>query len=548
MLDLSQFTPAELGLPDKFEKFRECQVEAVEWLAADERKRVSGVCIPPGGGKSGVARTLAKVTGLRSMVLTATRGLQKQYTDDFPDLIDIKGKANYQCADKQNLSCRFGAHEGCRLSGDLGCTYESAKARAKRGHALLTNYAYWIRINEFGRGLELGAKEGEPNPIELLICDEAHACETELSRALKVTLRETWLRELGANEKGVDSEDVGAWRDWAYNNLAVAKVLFEMAVGALKQKPTSAGRERVYVLEELYGALESISKMQSNQWVCELKLGTRWGRVWEFDCVWPAQWAEQKLFVGVPRIVLMSGTLHPSMFNLLGVKKDEREYREWPRVFPAQNTPIWHVRTPNKVKVNRHVTSDGLLEVTELVDRIIDANTSNGVGPRKGLIQTHSYKNQEFILARSKHGPMGAGIMLANTQDPDSDSAQEVAEQFRASDGPMVLVSPSFGMGWDFAGRQCEFIILFKVPYPDMRPKVMVERMSRNKLYGDQIAMQTMVQSSMRGTRFEQDRCNVYIVDEGVVWFLNKNKGLVPSGWRVMTVNEIPSVGRRCPE
>jgi hypothetical protein len=36
-------------------------------------------------------------------------------------------------------------------------------------------------------------------------------------------------------------------------------------------------------------------------------------------------------------------------------------------------------------------------------------------------------------------------------------------------------------------------------------------------------------------------------VDDGVVWFLRKNKALVPGEWRVMTVGEVPEVGRRCP-
>jgi Rad3-related DNA helicase len=328
------------------------------------------------------------------------------------------------------------------------------------------------------------------------------------------------------------AKELGVW----------GKVRFEAAVKELRRRPTSAGREKVYVLEELVEALGAVGKMRGAEWVCEMKQGTKWGRCWEFDCVWPGQWAEGRLFVGTPKVVLMSGTLHPSVFNLLGIKKEEREFREWPRVFPAQNTPVWHIKSG--VRVNRHVTDEGVDEVVKLVDRIIDANTSNGAGPRKGLVQTVSYQNQKRLLERSRH----RGIMLANTQDPDSDSAQEVAKEFRESEGPKVLVSPSFGMGWDFRRRQCEFIILFKVPYPDMRPKVMVERMSRSKTYGDQIAAQTMVQSSLRGTRDELDRCNVYIVDDGVVWFLRKNKALVPGEWRVMTVGEVPEVGRRCPE
>jgi Rad3-related DNA helicase len=304
--DLSQYTPAELGLPEKFDQFRPCQVEAVEWAADQERRRFVGLGLPPGSGKSLIAAALAKVTGMRTAVLTATKALQEQYAADFLDLVDIRGKANYRCADKANVSCRFGAHEGCRLAGGLGCGYEEARARARKAQVVVTNYAYWIRANAFGRGLEPDPKEGgEPRPVELLVLDECHAAERELSNALRVVVRESWLRDAGVLDETDParrrSEDVGEWAKAAKELGAWVKVRFEAAVKELRRRPTSAGREKVYVLEELVEALGAVGKMRGAEWVCEMKQGTKWGRCWEFDCVWPGQWAEGRLFVGRPR-------------------------------------------------------------------------------------------------------------------------------------------------------------------------------------------------------------------------------------------------------
>jgi Rad3-related DNA helicase len=172
-LDLSDFTPAMLGLPEKFEEFRPAQIEAIEWVAEqfDSGKRFVGVCLPTGAGKTLFGMGLSKALGARTAVLTVTKGLQEQYKRDFPKLVDIRGKENYECAGKPPNRCKYGPHEGCNLAGDLGCVYESARWEAKNAQAIITNYSYWVRANKFGpQGLCLMQPESiEPvNPFELI--------------------------------------------------------------------------------------------------------------------------------------------------------------------------------------------------------------------------------------------------------------------------------------------------------------------------------------------------------------------------------------------
>jgi Rad3-related DNA helicase len=76
----------------------------------------------------------------------------------------------------------------------------------------------------------------------------------------------------------------------------------------------------------------------------------------------------------------------------------------------------------------------------------------------------------------------------------------------------------------------------------------MAARNERNKVYVNYLAMQEIVQASGRGTRFKLDRCEVFIVDSNVLWFLQQNKGLAPRWFEVIRTERVPAPGLRVKE
>jgi len=538
---LAGWEPSELRLPEKFTEFRPAQLEAVEW-AANLDKRFGGMCLPTGAGKTLIAMALARVTGMRTAILTSTRGLQEQYMAEFGmgGLVNIKGRANYQCADKPPANCRMGPHSGCGLAGDLGCTYESERWTAKNADIIVPNYAYWIRANERGRGLDLTEEQGGPNPVELLVLDEGHRVAEELSRALRVSMRETHIRaaHLGYDPKCEDLVELAAW---AREGAVDAGVELKMAIEALKRKASAVARDRVYELEELVDGLERVGRMNPEHWVVEQRKGTEWGRVWDYDCVWPGSWAESRLFVGVSKVVLMSATLRPLTMRMLGIPVDKGEFREWPRVFPATHTPIYHVPT---VRMKYGVGEEELRKWIGRIDEIIESRLD-----RKGLVHTVSYARQQYLLAHSRFARHFVVNTNTNTNtDSESETAASVVERFKSMDAPAILVSPSFGTGWDFPGRTAEWIIVAKIPIPPAVSKVMQARKERNKQYIDYLAMQDLVQSCGRGTRSAEDRCEVFIVDDSIRWFMLRNKKLAPGWFSVQDTSGVPKPGKRVVE
>ena len=90
------------------EEFREGQREAIEY-AVDKfnaGKRVVIIEAPTGSGKSAIGMTIANMAN-RSYYLTITKQLQDQLTQDFEEIVELKGRNAYPCT--------FYKREGAKL-------------------------------------------------------------------------------------------------------------------------------------------------------------------------------------------------------------------------------------------------------------------------------------------------------------------------------------------------------------------------------------------------------------------------------------------------
>jgi len=149
------------------------------------------------------------------------------------------------------------------------------------------------------------------------------------------------------------------------------------------------------------------------------------------------------------------------------------------------------------------------------IDQILDRRQD-----RKGIIHTVSYARRDYLMAHSRHRSM----MLSHT----SANTSEVVNQFRLAKSPCVLVSPVITSGYDFPGAECDYIIIGKIPYPDTRSPLYQARTKTDSDWGAFLAMETIVQLSGRGTRSEEDKCEVLIVDDNWTWFWPRYKQFAP--------------------
>lgn len=535
---LDDLRPVDLGL-DAFAEFRHIQLQAIEQILYSDERFV-GLALPAGAGKSLVAAAIPKLTGWRTVLLTSSRGLQAQYATEFPWFYPISGRQNYPCTSwppENEVNCDEGALLGCPKIGLVHrtdnckqhCTYEVRREQARRSDTVQSNYSFWFNVNNF-QSSGLVDRSGS-NPFDCLILDESHSAPNHLSDYLHIEMSESDLRLLGLQAKDHEKIDsIPYWALFARDHLPDLKFELNESLKQLRTKSTkSPQRElsRVKRLSRFGVALELIQTMNSEEWIGDYQEGTRYGRTWSFDAVWPGRYAEQYLFRNIPKVVLLSATLRPRTMELLWIPKRDSIFREWPRIFDANRCPIYFLPPTNPdtgkaIRIDRRTTDTALLQWVDHIDSIIDPRSD-----RKALITTVSYQRARFLMDHSRH----ADRMIGNTGEPDSATAMETFEAHVYSGRPTILVSPSFSTGWNFKDDAARLIIVCKIAFPDGRSKLMQARTRTDEHYANFLAMLDLVQACGRGMRHDQDWCEVFLTDGHASWFLYRFRHFAPLGF-----------------
>ncbi len=276
---------------------------------------------------------------------------------------------------------------------------------------------------------------------------------------------------------------------------------------------------------------ERMAKLDSN-WVVTREDGKDEGREWRFECIWPGKYRE-KLFRFVPRVILMSATLRPKTLGLLGIAQKDCDFREWGRQFPAANGPVLWIPT---VRVNSKLAGEG---EKRWLDR--QHEITRLYSDRRGIDHTVSYVRAKQV-AEYLRGTGMRHIEVNGAADPDSQNARAAFEKH--TKGPMdsLLISPSFGTGWDFKYQAAEYQIIAKIPTKDMRSKIMQARREKDPTYEDYLAAQDLVQACGRINRDFDDRGTSYLIDDGWTWFKGKAEQHLPRWFKVRKEEVIPPV------
>ena len=117
----------------------------------------------------------------------------------------------------------------------------------------------------------------------------------------------------------------------------------------------------------------------------------------------------------------------------------------------------------------------------------------------------------------------------------DSKSRTRVLNNFKKATAPAVLISPSFDKAVDLPDKECELIIVAKLPFPYLGSKVMQKRLKESRRYYDHETLATLIQMAGRGVRNENDICPTIILDSSAPSFIQRcgTTGLIPEGIKV---------------
>lgn len=541
-------TPADLDFPTKYTSFREVQLQIADWFIYGDadlgRRRFMMVGAPGGVGKTGAQQLISKIMGVKTVILTYTLGLEDQIIGDkFQEVIDVRGRVNYECVTRNHYQpdkrwmCDEGEEIDCDCLGTNRCTYQQAVNEAKASRVVLTNYAYWLHARKFGGTALEGSEHG---PVKLLVCDECHLAPQSISNMLACWIGKTDLHHWVDNEvrmavRLAHGADHGIVTQSWIEALTVLSVRLKHRMGEIARGYRSEAE--AYRKDKEFKKLSKLSDdvervifhATDNNWIWqETKTG------YKFDCIWPAKYAERYLFSGVQNVLLISATARPKLLQLLGIKQEQVLFREWPRIFPAVNGPVIHIPTG---RMGQKSDEAEKRKSVARLDEFLDLGWKNV----KGLVQTASYPRAEWVQANSKYGRW----MLLNKR---GESADAMADRFRKAKcdehTPCILVSPSYGTGYDFDLYDQQILswnFVLKLPWADQSDPIVQARLQQDRDWGMYACAQSFWQSTWRFTRRPEAKCMTIVTDDSINFLLRR--GGKQHGPRWVTVqerNELP--------
>lgn len=509
-------SPVECGLSEKFSSWRANQEHAIDVMITSP-KRVIGLSAPTGFGKSPAYVAYALLSDKPTCIVTNSRGLQSQLMQDYAcsGLVDIRGRGNYQCALREDYSCAEGYAARCPYKGTVNCPSSQAEMRAGSSKLVVTNYDKWITSSPMRDDNWMGH-------FEQVVFDEGHDAPDALARAMQFIITPDDIEKVLQVPYPMNVTEFGSWKGWASGAriIAIDKLADWDRRLASDLSPKVSWIKQYLHLKRLIKRLSVIALGRFNNWVVE-----EVERGFQFDAIRLGQYAEGILFLNKKRIIIVSATLRPKTMQMLGLAKDRYDFHEFDSDFDRRRCPIYYIPT---MRVDVKAKDLGMLWVR--LDQIMSRRAD-----RKGIIDPISYARRDEVLKASRHRDR----MMTNQRGED---ITHVLKAFKEAGPGTVLVSPSVGTGYDFPLRECEYQFICKVPFPDGRAKIQQARQADDKEYGPYGAMQSLVQFFGRGMRSKDDRCEGFISDDHLQWFLPRYGHLAPRSFHshFRMVNSVP--------
>jgi Rad3-related DNA helicase len=205
--------------------------------------------------------------------------------------------------------------------------------------------------------------------------------------------------------------------------------------------------------------------------------------------------------------------------KLLGIGGEEdTDFFEYPSSFPAKRSPVYLFAASSGPggRIDHKTPQDQMELWVARMDNVMRARLD-----RKGIIHSISYERAKFIHQNSEH----AAYMIVPNSGKET---QEKLEEFRRAPPPAFFVSPAITTGYDFPFDACEFNIIAKVPFLDVRGPVLKARQEEDPEYAPYVTAQTITQAHGRSMRDMIDQSETFIMDGHIHWFIHKHRALFP--------------------
>lgn len=130
-------------------------------------------------------------------------------------------------------------------------------------------------------------------------------------------------------------------------------------------------------------------------------------------------------------------------------------------------------------------------------------------GNQKGMIQTGSYQLMNEII---KDAPFNIKRRLLAYDNPKV-KPQYIKEHSSKNTTNTILIGPTLCEGIDLPEDLCRFIIILKVPYPNLKDELTQEKIKLFPNWYNSTTSNLIIQGIGRGNRTKNDYCMTFILD-----------------------------------
>lgn len=513
-----------------YESLRAEQTTAIEFALdkfSNEDKRFVIVEAGTGVGKSAIGLTIAKTIAESAYFITTQKILQHQYMDDFAShgMLSLKSSTNFRCQHYKGKDCSQALRE-LKVSKDGkfkskcggGCVYKVAKRKFIEGPLGITNFAYFLAETNYSQQLE---------PRDLLVVDEAHNIETQLSSFVEVAVTENFAKKVLKLEVPDNLNTMKRVVDWVKSVYLPKLIRVRNHMEQQIEKFSLKSRMQDFiVLAKRFELIDKheckvsrfLKEYNSDNWVMNLaNTEVRGDRRFEFKPIDVAPFTEEYLFKSGKKVLMMSATIinKEAFCEVLGIPFEQCEFISIPSPFPIENRPIFV--SPIGSMAMRSIDSS-LPKLALAVKAILNEHKNE-----KGIIHCHSYKVANYLKKN---------IRSRRLLTHDSSNRDQVLYDHMNSKKPTVLLSPSMTEGVDLKGDASRFQILCKVPYPYLGDKLVRKRMNKWKWWYPLQTIKSIIQSVGRSIRTKEDQAVTYILDGDWERFYGQNHALFPEDFK----------------
>ena len=524
-----------------YPEIREQQKEAIDFsvdaiLKSDKRFVI--IEAGTGVGKSAIGYTVANyinklmpaderyVEG--SLFVTTQKILQEQYIKDFSTrgMRSIKSSSNYSCSFKKGNTCADSSKE-LRVEDkssrffkacSFNCVYKKTKQDFLASKNSVTNFSYMLTEATYSKGIK---------PRNVLVIDEAHNAESELSKFVEITVTDRFAKSMLKLQIPYLKTQYQAFK-WIQDIYFPKLQSYKKHVSAMMEKYSglkSKLKDFVTLARQLellnghYSKIKRFLELYDNEnWVFEvIQADGRKGKRLQFKPIDVSPYSSDILFRLGKKVIMMSATIldKEGFCKTLGISPEEASFISLPSPFPTENRPIFSFAIG---KMSYKEIDRTLPKLAEAIESILEQHKDE-----KGIIHAHSYKIANYLKRNIK----SRRILIH-----DSSNREEILNKHINSSKPTVLLSPSMTEGVDLVDESSRFQVVCKVPYPYLGDKLVKKRMNKWKWWYPLQTAKTIVQSVGRSIRSNEDHAVTYILDSDFGYFYSRNKQYFPPGFQ----------------